>query len=349
MKYICPRCGRVSPHSNLWCQAPDCPAGNMPTVFDFGEWLGDIEVVRLLRVLRLSSIYEAKRDDEMVLLKVAHNAYQHPLRNEAILLAQLAEIQQHPVLPVLLPAYQQQDIKERPYGKITYQGEERYYTVFEYIEGEFLRDMLRKNPQPWCQHAAWLTMSLTRGLAFLHAKAGGAHLNLSPDVIFVRLDRDGIPRPVLLDLGMEPAWVREYGLPAYVAPELIADGDPGTQATDVYGLGLVLYEMLAGQPVFESRFQREADTRAAVVAPERPLLNRTDFAPETREIIEQAISRRPGDRQPTVRALHDELASKFGKIPAERKGRRLSRRVLMFIALVVLVIVALTLVALLLG
>lgn len=319
----------------------------MPTVFDYGEWLGDIQVVRLLRVSSTAAIYEARRGDEKALLKVAHDGCQDPLRSEAVLLSQLMPLPKHVALPTLEPAYAQQNLKERPYGKITYQGVDRYYLVFKHVEGEFLRDALRKNPQPWYQHAAWMVISLASAVTYLHQKTGRLHLNLSPDVVFVRTDQDGIPRPVLLDLGMEPDQVRQHGFGAYTAPELAHA--QAAQSTDVYGLGLILYEMLAGQPVFPAGQTQRAEAAAAVMDPARPPLNRTDLAPEARAIVERAISYRAEDRQPDPGALRRDLEAKFGKVPAERTRRLLSRRVVMGSALVMLVIVALTLIGLLLG
>jgi len=245
----------------------------MPLILDYGEWLGDIEVIRLLRVLRTAAIYEARRGEEALLLKVAHPGCQDQLRLEARTLVELARTQQHKMLPVLLPAYRQADLTQRPYGKTVFQDETKYYEVFKYVEGEFLRDMLLKNPQPWYQHAAWVTISLADAIAFLHIKAGRLHLNLNPDAIYIRTDRQGIPRPLLLDLGVlgEPqkidfTWVRRYALPAYTPPELIARDGPISYPADVYGLGLLLYEMLAGHPAFRFAQRRDDEIRQEVVA-----------------------------------------------------------------------------------
>jgi serine/threonine protein kinase len=355
VKRVCIICQRISPDGNLWCQEPDCPAGDLPMIFDYGEWLGDIEVLRLLRILRTSAIYEAQREDEKVLLKVAHNGCQDQMRLEARILADLSQDSKYPPnLPTLLPAYRQADIRQRPYGKTVFRDEAKYYEVFEYVDGEFLRDMLFKNPQPWYQHAAWMTISLANALAFLHLKANKLHLNFSPEVIFVHTDKEGIPRPLLLDLGLlsdqgpiDPAWVRQYGMPAYTPPEIVAQNGSATYAADVYGLGLVLYEMLAGYPAFAFQQRREDDIRQDVLHG-APRLNRTDLSEEIHQIVNQAIEQNPDRRQQDVRAFAKLLRTKFGEVPPEKK-RRWNRMILGIVAISILVIVIAVLLAALLG
>jgi len=332
VKRVCTVCHRLSADGNLWCQEPDCPAGHLPIVFDYGEWLGDIQVLRLLRILRNAAIYEAERDGQKVLLKVAHDGYQDQLRLEARTLAELAADRQHPSLPVLLPAYRQAEIVHRPYGKTVFQGETKYYLVFEHIEGEFMRDMLLKNPQPWYLHAAWLAIMLADVVAFLHIKARRLHLNLHPEAIYIRYDKAGVPRPVLLDLGLLSAvneevretWMEKYAVPAYTPPELIARDASPSQASDVYSLGLLLYEMLAGRPAFEFAQRRDADVRAAVVKGVPQPLERTDLAKDIHEIVQQAIHRQPAYRQQDVRVFAKMLRTKFGEVPPE-KTRNLNR------------------------
>jgi len=351
---VCTVCQRVSPDGNLWCQEPDCPAGDFPAILDYGEWLGDIEVVRLLRVLRTAALYEARRGDEFVLLKVAHNGCQDQLRREARVLAEQGRGRGHPMLPELLPAYAQSDLKQRAYGKVVFRDETKYYVVFRHLQGEFLRDLLQKNPQPWYQHAAWITVSLADAVAFLHLKARRLHLNLNPDAVLVRLDRDGIPRPVLLDLGfaaepgeIDPAWARRYAAPAYLPPEVLAGGAP-THAADVYGLGLLAYEMLAGRPAFRFDQRRDEAVRRAVAAGEIEPLQRTDLAGDIHAIIQQATDRLPERRQQDVRAFAKQLRTKFGEVPAEHK-RSINRRLAAAVVALALLMVVLILVAALLG
>ena len=90
MKRICPLCERISQDGNLWCQEQHCPAETSPVIMGYGDFLGDIQVIRLLYVIRTAAIYQAQRGDEQVLLKVAHNGCEEQLKREAVLLACLA-------------------------------------------------------------------------------------------------------------------------------------------------------------------------------------------------------------------------------------------------------------------
>jgi len=335
MKRVCTHCGRVSVDGNTWCQNRDCPSGTLTVIFDFGEHLGDIEVTRLLRVLRTAAIYEAKRGDQTILLKVAHDNSQEIIKKEAMTLAQLADIQQHPMLPVLLPAYQYAESKQRPYGKTVFQDQTKYYLVFKHTEGEFLRDLLIKNPQPWYQHASWLTVSLADALAFLHVKANRLHLNLNPDMVMVHTDSQGIPRPLLLDLGalteagsVSSDWVMNSALPAYTPPELLDRNPTASVQSDVYGLGLLLYEMLSGHPAFHFKGVKDEDVRQAVKSTNPAPMNRTDLAEDINTIVFQAIEKSPARRHPDIRTFAKLLRTKFGEVPPEKSKRPFDRRVI---------------------
>lgn len=354
MKRICTVCQRVSVDGNLWCQEPDCPAGNMPLIFDYGEWLGDIKIARLLRVLRTAAIYEAERDGQPVLLKVAHPGCQDLLRREARVLLELSA-QQHPMLPVLLPAYRQLDLRQRPYGKTVFRDETKYYEVFAHAQGEFLRDLLLQNPQPWYQHAAWMTISLADAIAFMHLKGNVLHLNLNPDAIYVRTDKEGIPRPLLLDLGLlgdtggvDVSWVHKFAVPAYTPPELIARDGPVSYASDVYGLGLLLYEMLAGHPAFRFAQRKDDDVRQEVRAGSIEPLERTDLAEDILQIVHMAIQRAPEQRYQDVRAFAKLLRTRFGEVPPEKK-RSINQRLLIAVILIALATIVLIMLSALLG
>ncbi len=195
-----------------------------------------------------------------------------------------------------------------------------------HAKGDFRSDLLIKNPQPWYQHAAWLTISLADAMAFLHVKAGRLHLNLNPDHVLVRTDKQGIPRPLLLDLGMvaEPGavnmeWLQRYALPAYTAPELLDKAGNANVTADVYGLGLLLYEMLAGHPAYKFKLQKEEDVRRAVRNTNPPPLSRSDLSKDITDIVDQAIDKSPSRRYPDIRTFAKQLRVKFGEVPPEQK------------------------------
>src|SRR5690606_22184111 len=110
--------------------------------------------------------------------------------------------------------------------------------------GVFLSDMLRSTPQPWYQHAAWIVMQVADAIAFMHEN-NKLHLNLSPSGVLVRNDKDGVPRPVLMDFGYPaenaPHFAEAYSGVSYAAPELIRKQN-ATKTSDVYGLGMLFYE-----------------------------------------------------------------------------------------------------------
>ena len=307
----------------------------MVTVFDYGETISDLSIVKALTVLRSSTIYEAERSGEKVLLKVAHDAFQERLKREATFLMQLQQNKQfHPMLPTLLPAHAQADITQHPYGKTVFNEETKYFCIFQYIEGDFLNDSLLKNPQPWYQHAGWIAISLADVMALMH-QSQKLHLSLSPESILIRFDKDGVPRPVLIDLGavtdpqnIRQNWNRLYVPPAYIAPEMLgrAGGKVGP-ATDVYGLGLVLYEMLAGRPAYAHRLRPDEDIYRDVLDAEPANMNRADLK-NVPQIATRAISKEYQARQSDVITVAQELMSTFPPVPKERKDRRVNWRII---------------------
>jgi serine/threonine protein kinase len=354
VKRYCSECGTISPKFNVWCSCDVPNPGHMSQIFEYGETLGDLKIIRLVRVLKTGALYEAARTvenkEERVLLKVAHNECADLIKREAVTLAKLKETRQHLMLPVILSAYQYAESKQRPYGKTVFQDETKYYVVYQFAEGEFLRDLLTRNPQPWYQHAAWLTIGMADVIAFLHVKAQMLLLNLSPESVMIRYDRDGIPRPMLVDLSMASApdaveheLIKRFVIPAYTAPELIDGGSgPYGAQTDVYGLGLLLYEMLAGHSAYPYKLREPEDVRNAVRTSQPLPLMRSDLAGEVTGIVMQAIDKAPARRQSEIRALAKELRVKFGEVPAERPKRRFPRRLVAAVVAIALFLIAWT-------
>ena len=252
-------------------------------VLAYGDYLGDLKITKVLRVWRTSALYEARRGEQTVMVKMAHENEdsEERLKREALVFESvrrrgggpLKAIQAtpRPLLPVLLPPYPVPS--KRPYGEISFRGQTKFYSVFKRAEGKFLSDLLLENPQMWHYEAAWITMALSEALRPLAAQ-NRAHLCLTPDMVLVDTDPAGHPRPMLLDLGLIVAgeeiqsiysWPKMID-PAHSAPELQdrARLKAVSPAADVYALGIIFYEMLAGKPAFENKVHRDDQIRAAV-------------------------------------------------------------------------------------
>ncbi len=341
MNRFCERCERVTTDGNLWCQERDCPAEMGHPVLEYGEYLGDIKIVKLLRVWRTAALYEAARGETRVLFKMAHENQdaEERLKREALAFEALTDRPMapvrffrsfmpspRPILPVLLPPYPVPS--KRPYGEITFRGETKFYTVFEYAEGKFLSDLMLENPQMWHYHAAWMIIAVAEALQPL-AQAGKCHLNLTPDVILVDVDAHGVYRPLLIDLGFivagnELESIYDFGRlcePAYTAPELLASRQPKTAAlsADAFSLGSIFYELLAGKPAFESKVRRDDKIREAVAQYRgslpvgRPELETAGVV----NVVERAIA--PSNRFANVVELGTTLAGIYGRPPVENR------------------------------
>jgi serine/threonine protein kinase len=131
-----------------------------------------------------------------------------------------------------------------------------YFLVMELLQGESLRRRLRRDYRVEPATAVWICRQTAEALAALH-RAGFVHGDVKPDNI--RLIDDGTA--VLIDLGFahrpgENARLRAQGYVLgtanYLAPELCAFSADADQASDLFGLGVMLFEMLAGQLPYRS-------------------------------------------------------------------------------------------------
>ncbi len=344
MDRFCERCERVTQDGNLWCERTDCPAEQGYSILSYGDHLGDLKVTKLLRVWRTAALYEALRGEETVLLKVAHKSddCEERLKRETMALEALADKpwfpmsviksflpSVRPLVPVPLSPYPVSS--KRPYGELTFRGETKFFSIFRHAQGKFLSDLLLENPQIWHYQAAWLVITLAEALRPV-ASSNRCHLCLTPDMILVDTDKEGYLRPLLLDLGLiingnEMESVNDWAKiwePAYTAPELLLSSRTKTAmpAADVYSLGTILYEMLAGKPAFESKTQRDDQIREVVTQHrstrplERPELEHAGIT----KIVERAITPNPASRFSNVLELANTLVAVYSKPPTEKRS-----------------------------
>ncbi len=362
MNQLCLLCERRAPDGNLYCEQTYCPGELSPWVLEQGERFADVEIVRPVTILRSSAVYAATRQGKPVYVKVAHQGNHHKerLKREAELLAvaQLKNVAT-PFLPVLLPAnVAAPKGKSEVYGKTVVGGRLLYYFVFEHLEAESLRDILRKQPQLWINHVGWIAIQLAFAADYLHRRAR-FHFALHPECVLVRFDKEPphVPRILLVDLGIcAPAgefaavWYQQFLAPAYTAPELIEErrqnidikSNGGAIApeprTDVYGLGLMLYEMLVGRPPVADFLRSDAETLRVVIKGERAPMERLDDVKRIAEMAIQASDLKPGRRPQDPTAFVQPLLAHFGDVPEEKKRRTFSLRAMTLAAAALLAI-----------
>jgi eukaryotic-like serine/threonine-protein kinase len=184
-------------------------------------------------------------------------------------------------------------------------GEDGLYYVAELVEGESLADRLKRGPLP-PRLALDLAAQLCRALVPAHAQRI-VHRDIKPaNVLLGRDDRVkvgdfGVAR--LADGTSEGPGGTILGTPRYMAPEQ-ARGEIPTPATDVYGAGVVLYEMLAGEPPFTERSAVELALRH-IGDPPPPLPAHVPAA--LVEVVDRALAKDPIERYPSALEMAEAL------------------------------------------
>lgn len=178
----------------------------------------------------------------------------------------------------------------------------RFFIVREYVEGYPLAQKIRlQAPLPWREAVSILRL-LSQMVATLH-RQGWVHGHLHPSNIFI--SRQGHLK--ITDLGQAAALVQVYGVlftqlanPVYLAPEQLR-GRPPQVVSDLYGLGIVLYELLTGHPPSATLM-----TPAPSVIPS-PGEERGDIPPELDRITMRLLQSAPTRRYSSATELIEDL------------------------------------------
>ncbi|MFJ6700800.1 serine/threonine-protein kinase [Streptomyces sp. NPDC091272] len=169
--------------------------------------------------------------------------------------------------------------------------------VMDLVDGPDLHRYLRENGPLTPVAAALLTAQIADALAASHAD-GVVHRDLKPANVLLD-ERDGAMHPMLTDFGIarladSPGLTRTHefvGTPAYVAPES-AEGRPQTSAVDIYGAGILMYELVTGRPPFAGGTALEVLHRHLSEEPRRP----TTVPEPLWTVIERCLRKEPDER-----------------------------------------------------
>jgi hypothetical protein len=194
----------------------------------------------------------------------------------------------------------------------------RLALVLDLVTGGTLRELLRERGTLPPATAAELLAQVADGLAVAHA-TGVVHRDLKPDNILLAPTLDGGVRVKLTDFGIARLLDGSglttsgavLGTPNYMAPEVI-EGSPATPAADVYALGIVLYELLAGRPPFDDDGCDTAILLRHTRAAARPL---SGMPPRVWALIEACLH-----RDPAKRPAADTLRTTLRRLATETDG-----------------------------
>ena len=343
IKRFCERCDKTTQDGHLWCSDRDCPAEQGYPVFDSGDYVADLKVIKIIAVWRTAVLYEAARNDEPVWLKVAHrdDECESRLKRDAKWVQLMAPrppsfMQKFFAQPRLihlawLPPYPNKT--DKAYGEVTVGDQTRVYSVFQAIPGSLLSHTLLENPNIWHTEAAGIITTVAAAMRLALDKEL-VHMGLTPDMIYVDKDSEGHYRATLLDYGwcFRPKDAANYNLaqmfrlvePSYAAPEVLAQlgAQAVTPAADAYSLGMIFYEMLAGHTGYAATaVTRDDRLRQQVIANRTALaLKRPELAgAQVPAIIEQAIA--PQKRFASIVDFQTTLVKVYGIPPIEKRTK----------------------------
>jgi serine/threonine-protein kinase len=264
-----------------------------------GDTLDHYRLERTVARTGMATLFKATdmRDGRAVAIKVPH-----------------AEMEADPVLVERFRREQEigQELNHPGVVK-TFDGEERsrLYMVIEWVDGRLLRSILNEERKLPIERATNFALQILDALDTMH-KHGVVHRDLKPENIMV----DGEDRVKLIDFGIamkEDARRLTFvdmsatlGTPDYISPEQVK-GQRGDQRSDIYSLGVMLYEMLTGEPPFTGPNPLAVMNERVLHDPEPARKRRAEISPELNEILNRALERDPRRRYQTASEMAWEL------------------------------------------
>jgi hypothetical protein len=175
------------------------------------------------------------------------------------------------------------------------------FMTMEYVDGEDLASLLRRIGRLPQDKALELAHELCAGLAAAHER-GVLHRDLKPANIMI----DGAGQVRITDFGLAAiegaADIAHAGTPAYMAPELLAGRDPSIES-DIYGLGLVLYEIFTGRRAYTAQNVRDLIRQQNETTITSPGALVKDLDPAINLAITHTLERDPADRPHSALAV----------------------------------------------
>jgi serine/threonine-protein kinase len=265
------------------------------TTLEAGDMLDHYRLDRAVARGGMATLFRATdlRDGRAVAIKVPH-----------------AEMEADPVLVERFRREQEigQEL-DHPGVVRTYDGEDRrrLYMVIEWVDGRLLRAILNEERRLPIERATNFALQICDALDTMH-KHGVVHRDLKPENVMV----DASDNIKLIDFGIamkEDARRLTFvnlsatlGTPDYISPEQVK-GQRGDQRSDIYALGIMLYEMLTGRVPFIGPNPLAVMNERVLNEPTAPRELNREISPQLEEILYRALERDPRHRYATAHEM----------------------------------------------
>ncbi len=208
------------------------------------------------------------------------------------------------------------------------------YMVMDYIEGPtlaaYIRNTSRKGQFPSASDIVSIFTSVSLALDYAHQQ-GMVHRDIKPaNIMLDKRNAHGKPmgEPILMDFGIAKLQghaaetTRALGTPVYVSPEQ-AQGLSGDKRSDLYSLGIILYEIMTGIPPFHGKSVQAVLLQHYQDSPTSPSLINPHISPELSAVILKSIAKDPNARFASASAMTIALAEALN-VPVPPELRRMA-------------------------
>jgi serine/threonine protein kinase len=236
---------------------------------------------------------------------------------------------------------------------------DQVYMVMEWVDGKLLRQLLQQERRLPLEQTVSIVLQMCDVLEYVH-KHDVVHRDLKPENVMI----DDQGRIKLIDFGIAASagarrltfanFSKTMGTPDYISPEQVK-GKRGDVRSDIYALGVMLYEMSTGALPFSGPNPFAVMNSRLLNSPVPPRELNPEISPQLQEIIYRALEREPKNRYASVRELawdlqHQEMVGVADRRELhewKRQRNASSRRVWLYVALALLPVAILVLMVLL--
>jgi len=195
-------------------------------------------------------------------------------------------------------------------------GEQQLFLTMELLRGESLGTLIRRKGRMECSEALPIIEQMVAGLEQAH-REGIIHRDLKAENVFLTSNEDGSSRVVIMDFGLAKHFPRVQketlslsngwvGTPAYVAPEQLR-GKLATEASDIYSLGIIMFEMVTGRRPFDGGDPISTAIRRLTEDPSSPSSFVRGLDPRWEYVILRCLKKNPAERFQRVTEVLDAL------------------------------------------